>query len=130
MCEQSFDKQVIETRLKAARQMVADLCKRRGEPGSRDWIMSIPVQQDDPDVVIGDSLSDVRTCLNEIDRLECENQALITLVCSTGDGGDDGCYVFENVIPPKNMLCEIPDSCEKCIQQWAKERVTRNDSTA
>lgn len=50
----------VATRLKAARKMIRDLCRRRDDPERRDWTLSIPAQPFyDPDIVISDSLNDI-----------------------------------------------------------------------
>lgn len=56
--------------LAAAHKMVADLCKRQGEPGWRRWEMSIPARPGhDPDLVIGAALDAGDALLAEVDRL-------------------------------------------------------------
>lgn len=63
----------IERRQIAARKMVHALCQPRGSEGSREWIMSIPVNFDrDPDVIIGASLADVPALIARIRHLEGE----------------------------------------------------------
>lgn len=49
-------------RLEAAHQMVSDLCHVK-----RRWTMTIPVQPDDPDVVIGAALNDLDDVLKKLD---------------------------------------------------------------
>ena len=53
--------------IEEAHCMVVSLCKPRGSPGSREWIMTIPARPDyDPDLVIGRAL---RVARQEILRL-------------------------------------------------------------
>ncbi len=37
--------------LAEAKQLLRDLCKMRGDPGAREWIMSIPARPNDPDLI-------------------------------------------------------------------------------
>lgn len=47
----------LEQKVRAARDMISDLCRRRDEAGKREWIMSIPARPDhDPDLVIAAAL--------------------------------------------------------------------------
>jgi hypothetical protein len=60
----------VQRRYDAAMAMVKALCRPRGTPGKREWLMSIPAQpKDDPDIVIADSLFDVPKLLAENERL-------------------------------------------------------------
>lgn len=48
---------VVVAKIVQAQHMVRDLCKPKGEPGAREWIMSIPARPDsDPDLVISAAL--------------------------------------------------------------------------
>jgi hypothetical protein len=61
---------VIE-RNEKAHKMIKDLCRRKGDPESREWIMRIPADEDyDPDLVIGASLRDVPKLLKKIETLQ------------------------------------------------------------
>lgn len=64
------DLAAIEARADAAYKMVVALCQPRGNPGSREWMMSIPAQPgNDPDIVIAVSISDIPALLAEVRRL-------------------------------------------------------------
>lgn len=57
-----------KVKVDAAHKMVHALCRPRGSPGSREWIMSIPAEPDrDPDLVIAAGL---RAAEKEIERLQ------------------------------------------------------------
>lgn len=57
-------------KLEKAHAMVSALCKRRGDPDAREWLMSIPARPNyDPDLVIGEGL-------RVGDRLLTENESL------------------------------------------------------
>ena len=63
--------------IRRAHDMVRDLCKRRDEPGAREWQMSIPARPDhDPDLVIGAALDAADDLASEVGRLR---DALATL---------------------------------------------------
>ena len=56
--------------IRRAHDMVRDLCKRRDEPGAREWQMSIPARPDhDPDLVIGAALDAADDLASEVGRL-------------------------------------------------------------
>lgn len=60
----------IRTNHKFAELMVSALCKPKGTVGAREWVMSIPARPTyDPDLVIGDSLSDIPKLIEEVERL-------------------------------------------------------------
>jgi len=67
----------INRELEAAWDMVYALCKRRNQPGSREWIMTIPVDPSDPDVVIGNALKGTKELLAEITRLKAREAELV-----------------------------------------------------
>lgn len=57
----------VNQKIEAALELVSALCKPRGTPGAREWVMSIPARPDyDPDIVISDAL---RAASDEIARL-------------------------------------------------------------
>ena len=65
-----LDLENIKTKHKFANLMVSALCKPKGTVGARDWVMSIPARPTyDPDLVIGDSLSDIPKLIQEVERL-------------------------------------------------------------
>src|SRR5690606_5584763 len=58
----------IRERRDRAFDMISALCRPKGSPGSREWIMSIPARPDhDPDLVIGAALKDIDALLAHID---------------------------------------------------------------
>lgn len=57
--------EAIERRIEAALDTVSALCK-----GKQPWTLHIPVEQDDPDVVIADALLDARYLLHRTQELE------------------------------------------------------------
>lgn len=52
----------IRARCEAAQQMVSDLCK-----GIRRWTLSVPVRQNDPDIMLVNSLNDIPWLLDDLD---------------------------------------------------------------
>lgn len=65
------DVRELRERIERAEQMVDALCRPRGEPGAREWAMSIPARPDhDPDLVIGDGLGAGRAALERLEELE------------------------------------------------------------
>jgi len=60
------------TRLEAARTMLSNLCNGF----TRAWRMTIPVQPDDSDVVIGAALTDADASLKELEALTAKWDAI------------------------------------------------------
>lgn len=67
----------VEEREELAHKMINDLCRRKNDPQSRDWIMSIPAREDyDPDLIIGASLRDIPALLTKLATVEADNVRL------------------------------------------------------
>lgn len=62
-----IDLEAIEARCEAARLEVYRLCQ-----GATTWTMSIPVREDDTDIVLTNSLRDIPMLLAEVERLRAE----------------------------------------------------------
>ena len=54
-----------------AAQCLSDLCHAK-----RRWEMHIPLQNDDPDVILGDALGQLRSAIKEIERHRAELAAI------------------------------------------------------
>lgn len=67
---EKLDLDAIEARYKIARREVSRLCLSRG----RRWTMSIPIREDDTDIVLANSLRGIPALLAEVRRL----RALLT----------------------------------------------------
>lgn len=65
--DRQMDLQSIKDRRSAACQIVSDLCHKR-----REWVMHIPVSQDDPDIVIGEALRDSFHLIEQVTDLQTQ----------------------------------------------------------
>lgn len=66
----NIDTNKVRANVAAARAMVDALCKSPGEPGRREWLLSIPARPaHDPDLVIGDAVADAAKLADELDRV-------------------------------------------------------------
>lgn len=50
-----------------ARTMIENLCRPKNDPKTREWVMSIPVRQNDPDMVLGRPIEKLEKALDELD---------------------------------------------------------------
>ena len=68
MIEQEL--QEAEVQIQRAQGMVSALCKPRGSEGAREWVMRIPAQPDDPDLVIDAGLRGKEKLIAEVRCLQ------------------------------------------------------------
>ena len=78
----------IRQRAEAATAMVGALCKPRGSDGAREWIMSIPAQAADPDVVIAAALADIPRLLADLERARAALRAVLDWLDHGAISGD------------------------------------------
>ena len=64
----TLDLEAIKARCEAARMEVNRLCQR----GQGSWTMSIPVREDDSDIVLTASFRDIPALVAEVERLQSE----------------------------------------------------------
>jgi hypothetical protein len=100
--------------IERAEEMVSALCKPRGTPGAREWIMLIPARPDhDPDLVIGEALAAAK---KEIERLkEYANWPLTALAC---------CLVaWEDGKPLPAAVQELPKHWARLVRSVDAKRI-------
>lgn len=113
------DERIAEIRAQFANamEMIGNLCKRRDEAGSREWVMSIPARPDyDPDLVIAAALDAVPELLREIDRLRADRDRDTTLVaCSKCSFG----------VRARNLVAGMCGDCAgkeiERLREWQRE---------
>ena len=96
--------------IRRAHDMVRDLCKRRDEPGAREWQMSIPARPDhDPDLVIGAALDAADDLASEVGRLR---DALATVTRERDEARADMADVQARYARAWEALCSIGEAIE------------------
>ena len=112
------------TLIRRAHDMVRDLCKRRDEPGAREWQMSIPARPDhDPDIVIGAALDAADDLASEVGRLR---GALATVTRERDEARADMADVQARYARAWEALCHIGEAIETAgYPQLLPERALR-----
>ena len=67
----TFDTEKARQTEELAAQCLSDLCQAK-----RRWEMHIPLRNDDPDVLLGDALGQLRSAIKEVERLRQHAEAV------------------------------------------------------
>lgn len=73
----------LDTAIQRVRDLVQALNSRRGSPSAREWMMRIPIQKDDPDVIVFDLIRAALKCKEALEFYGSRTN-YIGLACGSG----------------------------------------------